>query len=71
MAPLVPGIVFGLLSFGTLYHIIQSMTANALRAGWGEWFPDWILNRLTEWAKEEIESKLARTEQRKNNRIAK
>ncbi|MFO1441737.1 phage holin family protein [Bacillus sp. Bva_UNVM-123] len=43
------GILFGFLAFGVLYHIIQSMTANSIRAGWGAWVPDWILNKLTEW----------------------
>lgn len=65
MALGLPGIIFGLLSFGVLYHVIQSMTANAIRAGWGEWVPDWLLNKLTDWVKNEIESKLARSEQRK------
>src|SRR5690554_5559253 len=32
-----PGVVFGMLGAGILYHVIQSMTANAIRAGWGEW----------------------------------
>ncbi|MCJ8008129.1 phage holin family protein [Lederbergia wuyishanensis] len=62
-----PGIIFGLLSFGVLYHIIQSMTANSIRAGWGEWVPEWLLSKLTNWVKEEIESKLARSEKRKND----
>ncbi|MFC9538674.1 hypothetical protein ACFTQ7_02175 [Lysinibacillus sp. NPDC056959] len=48
-----------------LYHIIQSMTANAIRAGWGQWFPDWLLTKLTEWVRSEIEAKLARAEERK------
>lgn len=59
-----PNIIFGVLGTGVLYHIIQSMTANALRAGWGDWVPDWILNKLTEWVKEEMESKLARSNKR-------
>ncbi|MFC9540800.1 phage holin family protein [Lysinibacillus sp. NPDC056959] len=60
-----PGVVFGLLAAGLLYHIIQSMTANAIRAGWGQWFPDWILTKLTEWVRSEIEAKFARAEERK------
>ena len=63
-----PGLIFGLLSVGVLYHVIQSMTANAIRAGWGDWIPDWILTRLTEWVREEIESKLARSKQRRKER---
>lgn len=64
-----PGILFGALAIGVLYHILQSMTANAIRAGWGEYFPEWILTRITNWVKEELESKLSRAEARKNERI--
>lgn len=60
-----PGIVFGLLAAGLLYHIIQSMTANSIRAGWGKWVPDWILTQLTEWVKSEIEAKMARATERR------
>src|SRR5690625_4563836 len=60
-----PSVIFGVLGAGILYHVIQSMTANAIRAGWGEWVPEWILTRLTEWVKDELESKLARSEKRK------
>jgi len=60
-----PGVIFGLLAFGVLYHMIQSMTANAIRAGWGEWVPDWILTKITDWVKVELESKLKRAEVRK------
>ncbi|HZH60694.1 MAG TPA: hypothetical protein VEY70_14195 [Metabacillus sp.] len=42
------GIIFGALGTGVLYHIIQSMTANAIRAGWGEFFPEWILTKITD-----------------------
>src|SRR5690606_41595213 len=31
-----PGVVFGVLGAGILYHVIQSMTANAIRAGRSE-----------------------------------
>lgn len=63
-----PGLIFGILGAGILYHVIQSMTANAIRAGWGDWVPEWILTRLTEWVKEEIESKLARSQRRKQEK---
>lgn len=63
------GLIFGALGAGVLYHILQSMTANALRAGWGEYFPEWILTKLTQWVKEELESKLSRSELRKKERI--
>ena len=60
------GIAFGLLGAGVLYHVIQSMTANAIRAGWGDYFPEWLLTKMTEWVKQELESKLARSEERKH-----
>ncbi|MCR1833047.1 phage holin family protein [Oceanobacillus caeni] len=63
------GLIFGALGAGVLYHIIQSMTANALRAGWGDYFPEWLLVKLTEWVKEELESKLSRSESRKNTKV--
>ncbi|EJW17560.1 toxin secretion/phage lysis holin [Paenibacillus alvei DSM 29] len=62
----IPDIIFGLFVFGVLYHTIQSMTANALRAGWGGYFPDWLVTKLMEWAKSELENKLARATSRKD-----
>lgn len=44
------------------------MTANAIRAGWGQWVPDWILVKITDWVKSELESKLFRAEKRKSER---
>lgn len=61
------GLIFGVLGTGVLYHIIQSMTANAIRAGWGTWFPEWLLTAITNWVKEELESKINRAEMRKNS----
>lgn len=63
-----PGVIFGLLVVGTLYHVIQSMCANVIRAGWGKWVPDWILTKITEWVREEIEAKIARAKKRKEER---
>ncbi|MFB9327012.1 phage holin family protein [Paenibacillus aurantiacus] len=54
------GIVFGLFAIGILYHHAQSMTANAIRAGWGDHFPQWILNPLLQWVRSELEQKIAR-----------
>ena len=63
-----PGILFGLLSFGILYHVIQSMTANSIRAGWGEWVPEWVLKKITDWVKSELEAKVSRAEGRKEQK---
>mgnify|MGYP000912404717 CR=1 FL=1 len=53
---------------GFIFGVFQSMTANSIRAGWGQWVPDWILTKLTDWVKSEIESKLSRSTQRLNQR---
>ncbi|MBA9088826.1 phage-related holin [Fontibacillus solani] len=63
---MLPGVIFGALAFGTLYHILQSMTANSIRAGWGEWLPLPILNWLIEWVKSELDKKIKRAESRKD-----
>lgn len=60
-----PSIIFGAFGLGVLYHIIQSMTANSIRAGWGKWIPDWILTQLTDWVRSEIEAKIARANKRR------
>ncbi|OCA85279.1 phage holin family protein [Pseudobacillus wudalianchiensis] len=62
------GILFGLLSCGILCHVIQSMTANSIRAGWGEWVPEWALNKITEWIKSELEAKVNGAEGRKGQK---
>ncbi|MEK4029353.1 hypothetical protein MKZ02_12570 [Pseudobacillus sp. FSL P4-0506] len=63
-----PGILFGLLSLGVLYHVIHPMTANSIRAGWGEWVPEWLLKKITEWVKSELEAKVSRVEGRKGRK---
>lgn len=65
MAFNLPPVLFGLLAAGLLYHTIQSSTANAIRAGWGRWIPDWIMTKIADWVKSEIESKLDRALKRK------
>lgn len=60
-----PGIIFGALSIGTLYHIVQSMTANSIRAGWGDWLPLPVLNAIIDWVKSELDKKIQRAESRK------
>ncbi|MFD2442946.1 phage holin family protein [Bacillus sp. CGMCC 1.16607] len=63
-----PGIFFGLLSFGVLYHVIQSMTANSIRAGWVDWVPINILEKIIQWVGSEIDSKVSRAEKRNDER---
>ncbi|WP_256253005.1 phage holin family protein [Paenibacillus sp. UNC496MF] len=54
------GIIFGIFSFGVLYHTLQSMTANALRAGWADYFPEWIIEPVLKWVRSELEQKIQR-----------
>lgn len=52
-----PGIIFGALAIGTLYHVVQSMTANSIRAGWGDWLPLPVLNAIIDWVKSELDKR--------------
>lgn len=61
-----PGIIFGAFAFGLLYHVLQSMTANSIRAGWGDWLPLPVLNALIDWVKSELDKKIQRAESRKD-----
>jgi phage-related holin len=69
MASRLPGIFFGLLSFGVLYHVLQSMTANTIRAGWIDWVPVKMLEKIIEWVGSELDSKVSRAEKRKEERV--
>ncbi|WP_206108512.1 phage holin family protein [Paenibacillus thiaminolyticus] len=60
-----PGIIFGALAIGTLYHVLQSMIANSIRAGWGDWLPLPVLNKVIELVKSELDKKMQRAESRK------
>lgn len=62
-----PGVFFGSLALGTLYHIVQSMTANSIRAGWGDFLPLPVLNAIIEWVKSELDKKIKRAESRKDS----
>ncbi|MEF3313340.1 phage holin family protein [Paenibacillus sp. GYB004] len=55
-----PGILFGIFALGLLYHTLKSMTANAIRAGWAEWLPISILEKVIEWVGSEMDSKVNR-----------
>ncbi len=61
-----PGIIFGALAFGLLYHVLQSMTANSIRAGWSDWLPLPVLNALIKWVKSELDKKIQRADSRKD-----
>ncbi|WP_028590369.1 phage holin family protein [Paenibacillus massiliensis] len=62
-----PGIIFGILVLGTLYHVLQSMVANSIRAGWGDWLPIPVLNTIIGWVKSELDKKIQRAESRKGD----
>jgi phage-related holin len=59
-----PGIFFGLFSFGIIKHTLNSMTANVVRAGWDRWVP----NRAIKSVESEIETKQSRALKRKQER---
>lgn len=65
MAFNLPGVIFGALTMAILYHVLQSVGANTIRAGWGDYFPQWLFNRITDWVKSELEQKLQRSILRK------
>lgn len=65
-----PSILFGILVFGLLRHTIKSMTANVIRAGWAEWVPVDVLEKITSWVSSELESKITRAAQRRQEREA-
>lgn len=64
-----PDILFGIFVGGLIYHTLKSMTANAVRAGWADWLPIWALEKVMEWVKSEIESKLDRALKRQGERV--
>lgn len=59
-----PGILFGAIVAGLLYHVINSMTANAIRAGWGNWLPLTVLEALLKWVGSELDKKVKRAAER-------
>jgi phage-related holin len=59
------GAIFGALAVGTLYHVLQSMTANSIRAGWGDWLPLTVLEVVLKWVGSELEKKIKRAASRK------
>lgn len=63
-----PGVIFGVFTTGLLYHTIKSMTANAVRAGWGDWLPISAMQKITGWVQSEIESKIDRAIKRQRDK---
>ena len=59
-----PNIFFIFVVVDLGYHILQSSTANGIRAGWGRLMPNTALNFLTKWVKSELDAKVARAEKR-------
>lgn len=55
-----PGLLFGLFAASLLYHTIRSMTANVIRAGWGDWIPVNVLNAIIKWVGSELDQKVQR-----------
>lgn len=41
-----PGLLFYAITFGLLYHTWQSLTANAFRAGWSKWIPEYVVKMV-------------------------
>jgi len=55
------GALFYGITVGLIYHMWQSLTANAVRAGWGKIIPDTVINLVSS----EIQAKEARAQKRK------
>lgn len=62
-----PGAIFGALAIGTLYHVLQSMTANSIRAGWGDSLPLPVLEAVLKWVGSELDKKVKRAASRKGD----
>lgn len=61
------GAIFGALAVGTLYHVLQSMTANSIRAGWGDSLPLPVLDVVLKWVGSELDKKVKRAANRKGD----
>jgi phage-related holin len=61
------GAIFGALAVGTLYHVLQSMTANSIRAGWGDWLPLSVMDVVLKWVGSELDKKIKRAASRKED----
>jgi phage-related holin len=55
------GAIFYSITLGILYHTLNSMTANAVRAGWERWIPSKVIKMVSS----EIEAKAERAMKKK------
>jgi phage-related holin len=58
-----PGYLYYAITTGLVYHSWESMTANAVRAGWSRWIPDSVIL----WVTSEIQAKTNRAQSRDPN----
>lgn len=63
-----PSVIYGLILLGLIYHTLKSFVANSIRAGWSDHLPLWIIERLIEFAWQEIEAKIGRATKRKSEK---
>jgi len=50
-----PGVFFYPVIIGTMFHVLNSATANAYRAGWKRWIPSWAINFVSSEIKAKAE----------------
>lgn len=50
-----PGLFFYAITLGIVYHTWQSLTANAYRAGWGQWIPKGVMSHIESELKAKVE----------------
>ncbi|WP_054028142.1 phage holin family protein [Bacillus sp. FJAT-28004] len=55
-----PGLFFYAITLGIVYHTWQSLTANAYRAGWGNWIPKAVMAHI----ESELKAKVDRASKR-------
>lgn len=60
LPPVIPGFAAAVI----MYHIIKSMVANAIRAGWADWLPVKLFDLLFQWVESEIMNKVKRALER-------
>ncbi|MFY0543642.1 phage holin family protein [Brevibacillus sp. H7] len=56
-----PGFLFYGVTFGLIYHTFNSMTANAVRAGWGRFIPPQVVEFVRSTMKSQTNRALKKT----------